>query len=110
MKKTVEKPQIRKEIEAQVEDFLAQGGTVNRVERGISGRENVDGPLPGNTLFTEGKTNRTYVPDVVAALETRRKAKPPTPSKPNRKRDGQGRKVPIFDDFGEVVRWVWQDA
>lgn len=110
MKKPIDKTQIRKQIESQVQDYLEQGGSVSRVDRGVSGRESADGPLPGNSAFSEGKTDRTYVPDVVAALEARRRTKPPKPAKKSRRdKNNPGRKIPVYDDFGEVVRWVWQD-
>ena len=49
---------------------------------------------------------RPLVPEVVAALESRRR-----PAKPIAKKPPQqvAKKVPIYDDFGEVVRWVWRD-
>lgn len=88
----------------QMDNFLSQGGEVTQVERGISGRENALGPLkPGGFNFDEKKTPRTYVPEVVAALDARRNAKTEKPKKSRKK----ARKKLIYDDFGEPLRWEW---
>ncbi len=60
-------------------DYLDQGGAVQEVERGLSGRVNPNGPLKSdNAVFQQPKTGRTYVPEVIAAIDARRKpAAPP---------------------------------
>lgn len=106
MKPPITKADIRSEIERQIDDYLNGGGTVTNVERGLSGRENPNGPLkPDNTAFQQPKVPRTYVSDVVAAIDARRGKKPTgTASKSATKRP---RKKIIYDDFGEPLREVW---
>ena len=83
---------------------------MENVPQGISGKEPGDPPLFLNRrLFLEPKTERTLVPDVVAAIEARRKEK--FARKPQRKgsRRPQSRRKTIYDDFGEPLRKVWVD-
>lgn len=90
-------------MEKQIADFLKKGGKVDAVERGISGRNNNE-PIPvGNGNFEQPKMGRTYVPEVIAALEARRKPLPEKPKPASRK----PRKKLIYDDFGEPLRWEW---
>lgn len=104
MKKPISKANIRRQLEGQMDEFLNHGGKVVQVERGISGRENAAGPLKPNGInFDEGKKPRTYVPEIVAALDARRNAKTEKPKKLNKK----ARKKIIYDDFGEPLRWEW---
>ena len=110
MKKPVSKAEIRDELSEQTERFLQRGGRVENVPQGISGKEPGDPPLFLNRrLFLEPKTERTLVPDVVAAIEARRKEK--FARKPQRKgsRRPQSRRKTIYDDFGEPLRKVWVD-
>ena len=105
MKKPITKAQIRNEMNKQIDDFLKEGGEVVAVQSGISGRPSSYGPLkPDNTPFQEPKAERTYVPEVVATLEERKKAKT-APTKPKTSR--RPRKKIIYDDFGEPLRWEW---
>jgi hypothetical protein len=74
LKKPVSKSDIRDELQEEMERFLQQGGQVESVPRGISGKDPGDAPLFLNRrLFVEPRTKRTLVPDVVAAIEARRK-------------------------------------
>ena len=107
MKRIITKSDIRNEIEQQVDDFLKRGGAVNQIERGLSGRANADGPLKADSgAFQQPKTDRTYVPEVVAAIDARRK-QPVTPPKKTSNR--KPRKKIIYDDFGEPLRWEWEE-
>lgn len=107
MKKTPSKAKIRAQINQQVDDFLEKGGSVDAIPRGLSGRDPSDGPLkPSNTFFAAPKAERTFLPDVVAALDARKKSKKIKPLKPKPK---QPRKKIIYDDFGEPLRWEWVD-
>ena len=77
---------------------------VAEVARGISGRDQAQGPVGRFHAFTpRPKEERTYVPEVVAAIEARRR-KPK--EKPAGKRPRFVRKA-VYDDFGEPVRWEW---
>lgn len=77
-----------------------------QVERGVSGHDSSTGPLKsdGNS-FHQPRSERTYVPEVIAALEERRKRMHEKP-KPVKK---QPRKKVIYDDFGEPLRWEWEE-
>jgi hypothetical protein len=110
LKKPVSKSDIRDELQEEMERFLAQGGQVQTIPRGISGKDPGDAPLFLNRrLFIVPRTKRTLVPDVVAAIEARRKAK--FTRKPQRKRSRlpQPRRKIIYDDFGEPLRKIWVD-
>ena len=105
MKKPISKAQIRSDMNRQISRFLNQGGEVAEIAQGISGRENAQGVLKAETPgFGEPKTERTYVPEVVAALEARKQKQPP-PEKPKNRRP---KKKIIYDDFGEPLRWEWE--
>ena len=107
MKKPITKQQIRSEMDKQIADFLQDGGEVTQVDPGISGRPSSYGPLKSdNAPFQEPKSSRTYVPDVVATLEERKKAKASPPPKPKPRKP---RKKVIYDDFGEPLRWEWEE-
>lgn len=102
MKKPITKAHIRSEMEQQIADYLTKGGEVDEIERGISGRS--DGPLrPDNTAFQQPKIGRTYVPEIVAAIDSRRNQKSVKPKAVKRR----PRKKMIYDDFGEPLRWEW---
>ena len=75
----------------------------------LSGKDPTDPPLFLNRrLFLEPKSQRTLVPEVVAAIEARRQKK--FSRKPARKgRIAQPRRKVIYDDFGEPLRRVWVD-
>ena len=106
VKKPITKAQIRDEIEKQIDEFISRGGAVDNIQRGLSGRDNPSGPLkPESHNFQQPRAERTYVPEVVAALESRRKPKINKPAPPKRK----PRKKLIYDDFGEPLRWEWEE-
>jgi hypothetical protein len=96
---------LRRELDRQVELFLREGGRVNEIPRGLSGHDSSNGPLPSPPFVgDEPREGRTYVNEVVAAIEARRKPAPPAKPKPRRPR-----KKIIYDDFGEPLRWVWEE-
>ena len=102
VKKPISKAHIRSEMDQQIIDFLREGGAVNEIAPGMSGRPSMLGPLkPDNSPFQEPKAGRTYVPEVIAALEERKK--PKTAAAPTKRK----RKKMIYDDFGEPLRWEW---
>lgn len=105
MKKIITKRDIRNQIDQQIEDFLTQGGEVANIEQGLSGRINPTEALKP-MAFDKPKEERTFVPEVVATLEERRqKEKKPAAKKPTRR----PRKKIIYDDFGEPLRWEWEE-
>ncbi len=110
VKKPVSKDELRAELEQATDRFLRQGGNVEEVPQGISGKDPGDPPVFLNRrLFIEPRTKRTLVPEVVAAIEARRKEKPKRNPGPRRKRLPQPRRKIIYDDFGEPLRKVWVD-
>lgn len=98
------KAQERLEIESQVDDFLRQGGKVESVQTGVSGKE-LGARLPPAT-FQQPKMTRTPLVDEIRAIEARRKLRN-TPKRPKPK---SPRKVLITDDFGEPLRWSWRES
>ena len=108
MKKSVSKADLRDELQQETERFLQRGGKVDEIPQGISGKNPGDAPLFLNRrLFIEPRATRTLVPEVVAAIEARRKDR--FKRKPSRKgsRLQQPRRKIIYDDFGEPLRKVW---
>jgi hypothetical protein len=110
VKKPVSKEDIRRELQQEVDQFLEQGGSVENVPQGTSGKDPGDPPLYLNRrLFVEPRAERTHIPEVIAAIEARRKAKPRRGPQRKRSRTPQPRRKIIYDDFGEPLRKVWVD-
>lgn len=90
--------------------FLRDGGQVKEIPSGQSGKDPGEAPVfLSRRLFSEPPAQRTLVPEVVAAIEERRKAllkRTPTPKRGRRPRP---RRKTIYDDFGEPLRKVWVD-
>lgn len=108
LKKPVSKAQLREELERETERFLEHGGQVENVPRGLSGKDPSEPPLFLNRrLFVEPRTPRTLVPEVVAAIESRRQARLKRTPAPRRSRMPKPRRKVIYDDFGEPLRKVW---
>lgn len=97
---------MQSDLQQQVASFLSEGGEIDVVERGTSGLPH-DKPWinPFKSGDHEKSQSRTPVPDVVAAIDSRKHIR----QKPETRRR-QPEKVWIFDDFGEPVRWVWKDG
>ena len=97
------KQQIRAEIDQEMEQFLQQGGAINKVPRGLSGRQdnlNINQLAP----FSGGeKTTRTLLTDTIKLIEERKHKK-----KEPAKKSQRPRKKIIYDDFGEPIREVWE--
>jgi len=108
VKKPVSKEEIRRDLQREVDSFLEQGGEVQNIPRGTSGKDPTEPPHYLNRrLFIEPKPARTRIPEVIAAIESRRKGKPHhSPVKKSRRTPQPRRKV-IYDDFGEPLRKVW---
>lgn len=105
MKPLPTKAQIRDEIDRQMQDYLARGGKIEWVARGVSGR--IDNSALGSRPFVEpSRDSRTPVTDVVATIEARKK---PQSISVSSNRPKKPRKKMLYDDFGEPLRWVWVD-
>lgn len=104
--KPPKKSQLRQQLGADIEAFLSQGGTVESVEKGATGLASKRGvPKVLNDLFTTpARGKQQYLGDVVKRLEERKK-----PSiEPTSKVDNTPKKVPVYDDFGEIIRYEWK--
>lgn len=105
MKKLLTKAELRAQLEQEMEAYLDRGGAIRSIDQGVSGRE-IGAPFRPATreLFVEPRAERTQIPEVIAALEARRR--------PPRRPEGKARRrrvVTIYDDFGEPLRRVWSD-
>ena len=108
MNKLITKADIRADLQQEMDQFLQQGGRVEEVPRGISGREAGAPAIPqARSLFIEPSAERTPVPEVIAAIEARRKKKLKRSPAPRASRLPKRRRKTIYDDFGEPLRRVW---
>ena len=108
MKKPVSKADVRAAMQQEMDQFLKQGGEVESVPRGISGKDPGDPPVFLNRrLFIDPPTPRTPVPEVIAAIEARRRLPPRRTTGRKRSRLPAPRRKVIYDDFGEPLRKVW---
>jgi hypothetical protein len=109
LKKPESKADMRDKLREETERFIARGGNVDEIPQGVSGQDPKDSSIFLNRrLFVEPKATRTLVPEVVAAIEERRKSKYRRKSAIKGKTRGSRRKV-IYDDFGEPLRRIWSD-
>ena len=109
MKKPVSKADIRDELLEETERFLKKGGSVDKIPQGLSGKNPGDPPVFLNRrLFIEPKVPRTLVPEVVAAIEARRKEKT-RPKSQTKNCSSRPRRKIIYDDFGEPLRRIWTE-
>jgi hypothetical protein len=111
VKKPPSKAELRAALEQETRRYLKSGGKVEQVPRGVSGTDPEKAQaFHSGALFTQPKTTRTFIPEVVAAIEERRgQLKVKRRQAPKRSRlPGPRRKV-LYDDFGEPLRKVWID-
>ena len=102
------KAEIRAALEREMAHFEKGGGHVTQVPRGISGKDALEPVNPQTRrLFLEPSSKRTLVPEVVAAIESRRKQKLKRTPAPKTSRLPKPRRKTIYDDFGEPLRRVW---
>ncbi len=110
VKKLITKAEIRAHLEREMTHFLDSGGRVEKIPRGISGRsDGLSMMPPSRSLFMEPSLERTPIPEVVAAIEARRKAKLKRTPAPKLTRGPQRRRKILYDDFGEPIRRIWVD-
>lgn len=103
MKKLPSKKQRRAQLDKEIERYLNRGGKIDEVPQGTSGRENPEAALLP-VLFAEKAHQRTDAREVLKQLDTRKSKKKPA-LRPSKRR----KKKPIYDDFGEILRWVWDE-
>ena len=100
------KKSIRGDIQRKTEEFLSRGGEIKKHERGETG-EPADKPRARSVFVSnQPRQTRTYINDVVSAVDSRKKKSTKSTPKPTLKRR---RKKVIYDDFGEPLREVWVD-
>lgn len=103
MKHITTKAEKRASLTEEMERYFQNGGTVDEVEQGVSGRDNpAQAILP--VLFGEKSMQRTDARGALKAIDARKKKS--CDKKPTTKKS---KKVPVYDDFGEILRWVWED-
>lgn len=100
------KKSIRGDIQRKTEEFLSRGGEIKKHERGETG-EPADKPRAKSVFVSnQPRQTRTYINDVVSAIDKRKKKPAKPAAKPAIKRR---RKKVIYDDFGEPLREVWTE-
>lgn len=104
MKVRNSKEQQRHRLERDMQRFLESGGAIKEIPNGVSGADAVSGKGHQTVLFNgPGNTGRTDLSQVAAAIDSRK-------HKPKRQRlSPRPRRKLIYDDFGEPLRWIWQD-
>ncbi|MBJ7537597.1 hypothetical protein [Marinomonas transparens] len=97
------KRDTRKELESLVDQFIREKGEIQHIDMGESGL--IDGKYNTSHIgFGEPKQDRTPLNHVVAAIQQRKKPTPPPRPAPRRPK-----KKIIYDDFGDPLRWVWEE-
>ena len=104
MKPKKSKYQESIELAQAVEEFLNRGGKVREIPRGLSG--NIDNSnLFQNKTALEPRTPRTPLTEVVKTLEERKQK-----GKPKKHIPHLSKRKLIVDDFGDPIRWVWEES
>lgn len=99
------KEQQRQRLRRDMERFLSRGGHIKEVPSGTTGDD------PGQPRerrafpFAQSpRATRTDLSQVAAAIDARKKRG----KSRSAKRTGPRRRL-VYDDFGEPLRWVWED-
>lgn len=100
MKPLPTKAQIRNELQEQIDQYLNSGGAVQAIPRGLSGRADNQNPFSQYSIDKPAQP-RTPLTHVVKTMEERKQPKPPLKKRPKKRL--------ITDDFGEPLRWVWDE-
>jgi hypothetical protein len=95
------KAEIRAQLNAEINQYLQKGGRVEKVARGVSGR--MDNLPMRKIIFDTPRESRTYVTDLVAGIDARRK---PGASKKPAKAPRKPTFKTLYDDFGEPLRKI----
>ncbi|RMA79992.1 hypothetical protein [Umboniibacter marinipuniceus] len=101
------KKEVRQQMQNDVNRFLKAGGSVDVVPRGETGRIVKNGvPAAVTELFTGPRApKREYLTDVIKKMESRKK---PSAEKNSPTRTPPPKQVPVYDDFGEIIRYEWR--
>ena len=106
MSNGISKKSLRRELREKTEEYLGKGGEIKQCHQGETG-EPADQPRKKSVFVSPSPIKtRTYVNDVVAKIDERkRKGVKKTPTKIVKR----PKKKIIYDDFGEPLREVWVD-
>ena len=104
MKPLKTKAQIRAELEQEVNAYLQQGGEVKDIPSGVSGHLGNSNPF-SNMVRNGPPQDRTPLVEIIKQIEARKIRHKKQPLKSSR----NPRRKLITDDFGEPVRWVWEE-
>jgi len=96
------KAELREQLREDVDRYLTDGGRVKHVENGVSGRD--DAAPVKKVFFDTPREPRTYLNEVVASIDARRKPANPAKTQEKPKRP---RLKTLYDDFGEPLRKIW---
>lgn len=107
MKRKKSKREESQELAEAVDHFLRQGGEVEHVPRGTSGNTKNSNFFQNKTAL-EPRSDRTPLTEVVKTLEQRKQKSKPQ-SSPKAKQNRAKKKL-IVDDFGDPVRWTWDES
>jgi hypothetical protein len=103
------KNKIRGDIQRKTEEFLSRGGEIKKHDCGETG-EPADKPRARSVFVSnQPRQTRTYINDVVSAIDSRKKKPAKTASKASTSAAKRRRKKVIYDDFGEPLREVWTE-
>jgi len=104
MKVRNSKEQQRRRLKQDMERYISRGGRIEEVPHGVSG-DAPDQPRGRRAFpFSQApRADRTDLSEVVAAIDARKRKT----SRPAHKR--RPRRKLIYDDFGEPLRWVWDE-
>ena len=101
------KKETRTELESLVDQFIKAKGEIQQVDMGESGL--IDGKYNTSHMgFSEPKQDRTPLNHVVATLQQKKHNKSHSPSTQSKPKKKPTKKI-IYDDFGDPIRWVWED-
>ncbi len=103
--KLPKKSEVRQELDQLTQDFLANGGKVKQIERGESAFENGYTERLGS--LNPNKKTHTPLDSVANTIDTRKEAKKQANTRKKPLKTVPKKKI-IYDDFGEVIRIIWE--
>ena len=103
------KSEIRRNLQKQTSNFIANGGEVKVIPRGSSANDVGEEPAwLKNRVSVDPATKRTPIPEVIKAMEERRLSMKKNRLEKKSYKTKSRQKI-IYDDFGEPLRKVWID-
>ncbi|MDG1474529.1 MAG: hypothetical protein P8Q37_06470 [Porticoccaceae bacterium] len=100
------KHSVRNELRRKTEEFVSRGGEIKHHSAGETGEPQGNNKSRSAFISGEPRKTRTYINDVVSALDERKQSQIPPKKAPKSSRP---KKRIIYDDFGEAIREVWVD-